>query len=279
MIEEYSVRALSRTIRGKIMSETNSRGLPEAELLARARIGKNVVYFSLGATTVLGLVAIVVAAFFAKDDVKERFAHVKDILTIILPLIGTWVGTVLAFYFSRENFVAAAQQTAALVKQLTPEEKLQSISAESAMIDLSAEDTMLLMLSPDRPEEAITITVGLIKEKFTKFNRNRLPVLNADGHVLYLLHRSYVEKFLVAKAMNGADIAPLTFRDLLADPSMKTVFESFGTLAVNAKLLAAKQLMDSTSDCADVFLTEDGTRKSKAKGWVTDVIVREKASL
>lgn len=53
---------------------------------------------------------------------------IMTIFTTVVAVVGTWVGTILAFYFSRENFEAAAKSsaatTAALVKQLTPSEKL-----------------------------------------------------------------------------------------------------------------------------------------------------------
>lgn len=92
-----------------------------ADANERAKIGRNIVYFALVVIGLLGLVAIVTASF---AQVKEgRFEYVKDILGMLLPVLGTWVGTVLAFYFSKENFVAAAQQTSNLVRQLTPEQK------------------------------------------------------------------------------------------------------------------------------------------------------------
>jgi hypothetical protein len=31
----------------------------------------------------------------------------KDLLTMLLPVVGTWVGTVLAFYFGKEQLEAA----------------------------------------------------------------------------------------------------------------------------------------------------------------------------
>ncbi len=45
------------------------------------------------------------------------------IVNIVLPVITSWVGTILAFYFGRENFEAANQQVLQLVRRLTPEER------------------------------------------------------------------------------------------------------------------------------------------------------------
>ena len=104
--------------------------------------------------------------------------------------------------------------------------------------------------------------------------RNRLPVINDNGLVSYVLHRSFIDKFLV----NHADIiSDTTLKELLEDPEYKTIFQSFATVSQDAKLFTVKQAMDRTPNCADVFITEDGSKESRAIGWVTDVIVRQKS--
>lgn len=129
---------------------SDSTQTSDAEAIARSKIGRHVTYFALTVTALLGITAILVAINGA--DVEKRFTYVKDVLTIVLPLIGTWVGTVLAFYFSRENFVAAARQTADLVRQLTPEQRLQGIPVTEAMLDMSASTTTKQRLKGSRPE-------------------------------------------------------------------------------------------------------------------------------
>lgn len=102
-----------------------SRDPTQAEMIARANIGKNVIYFSLGTVGALGIAAIVSTYFVSgePDKVKEKYNLIRDTFTLLLPVLGTWVGTVLAFYFSRENFAEAAS----FMKQLTPDQKLQEI--------------------------------------------------------------------------------------------------------------------------------------------------------
>jgi len=90
-----------------------------AELAARANIGKNVIYFALTTVGVLGLAAILAALLIRKADpgmADKQVALIRDTFTMLLPVFDTWVGTVLAYYFSRENFAEAAKQTANLVK-------------------------------------------------------------------------------------------------------------------------------------------------------------------
>lgn len=57
------------------------------------------------------------------------------------------------------------------------------------------------------------------------------------------------------------------------------VAAAFGTVGKTSKLIAVKQQIDRNRYCSDVFVTEDGTKNSKAVGWITNVIVAEKAKL
>ena len=62
--------------------------------------------------------------------ILKNSANAKEILNILLPVLGTWVGTVIAYYFSKENFESANRSVKEMVKQLTPMEKLKSIAAK-----------------------------------------------------------------------------------------------------------------------------------------------------
>lgn len=249
---------------------------------ARARIGRRVVYFALLVIGILGLAAIVVAIYAPENEdiakSKQRFDLVKDILTALLPVLGTWVGTVLAFYFSKDNFAAAAKQTSDLVRQLSTDQKLQEIPVEEAMISLTDPGTTKLII--DKPEDKIILKTDLLDALLNKSGRNRLPLIDADGKAKYLIHRSIIDKFISEVALSGAaKPADLTFKDLLASDQYKQISTAFGVVSRNAKLSAVKTLIDSNPDCSDVFVTEDGTKNSKAIGWITNIILTEKSKV
>jgi len=246
------------------------------EAIARSKIGRHLIYFALTIIALLAVVAILVATH--ETDVEKRFAFVKDVLTMVLPLIGTWVGTVLAFYFSRENFVAAASQTADLVRQLTPEQKLKSIPVTEVMFDMSASTTTKLVLSATEDAEKIKLKADVIDAILEKQNRHRLPIVDSAGKILFILHRSFIDMFLVKRAgSGGASLADATLKDLLGEAELKTIFQSFATVDKDAKLITVKQAMDGNPNCSDAFVTEDGTKGSRALGWITNVVVQEKS--
>ena len=259
-------------------TQTPSNSLSDAEAIARSKIGRHVTYFALTTTFLLGFTAIMVALLSNEPD-KERFVYVKDILTIILPLVGTWVGTVLAFYFSRENFVAAAKQTADLVRQLTPEQRLQSIAVTEVMLDMSAATTLKLTLPTPEDAPKIKVKADVVEALLEKNKRNRLPIIDSTGKVLYVVHRNYIDQFLLKCAEAGnTQVADATLQDLLDAEGLKAIFQAFAVVGKEARLITVKQSIDGNPNCSDAFVTEDGTNGSKAIGWITNVMVQEKSA-
>jgi hypothetical protein len=257
----------------------NSQGnAGAADADARAKIGRNIVYFALSVVGFLGFVAILAAAFSPANS--GSFAQIKDIFGMLLPLLGTWVGTVLAFYFSKENFVAAAQQTSELVRQLTPDQKLQSIPVEQVMISMESSQTSKFVLS--KKEEEIKLKADIL-DPYLADGKNRLPCVDANGIVKYVFHRSLIEGFISKKALAGGtpppDLTALTLKDLINDDQVGRIATAFGSVGKNANLGAVKALIDGSPDCADVFVTTDGAKSSKAIGWITNVILAEKSKV
>ena len=77
--------------------------------------------------SVLGITTLSIVVIILNKNFTET------VFSSVLPLFGTWVGTVLAFYFSRENFETAATRTQELVERLSPEERLRSTLVTIAM--------------------------------------------------------------------------------------------------------------------------------------------------
>lgn len=250
---------------------------PRANSDERAKIGKGIIYFAITVIAILGVAAMLVTGLAPKDEFPLRANLVKDILTALLPVLGTWVGTVLAFYFSKENFIAAAEQTSNLVRQLTPDQKLQATPVVEAMISMTDPNTTKMII--DKPEDQINLKTALLA-LFNSSGRNRLPLIDADGKIMYMVHRSIIDKFIAEQVLSGnREPEKLTLKELFADDRYKLVSTAFGAVNRDAKLNAVKASMDGNPDCSDVFVTEDGTRNSKALGWITNIILAEKSKV
>src|SRR5437660_837167 len=93
----------------------------------RGRLARAVTTWALAAIAGLGVVIVVCAGInavrvaytptFTLEDRKEAtrffFNTAQYVLTAVLPVVAAWVGTVLAFYFGRENYESAAKSTTA----------------------------------------------------------------------------------------------------------------------------------------------------------------------
>ena len=96
----------------------------------RIALAKTVTTWALVAILAIATLIIVVAGINAirvteKEQRDQFFDISKYVFGVLLPVIGTWIGTVLAFYFGQVNFEAASR-SAAIVRQLSPREKLQA---------------------------------------------------------------------------------------------------------------------------------------------------------
>ena len=237
------------------------------EAKARSKIGRHIVYWAIGAVTLLGVIAIV-TGIYTKD--KEAYGFVKDVLSMLLPVIGAWVGTVLAFYFSRENYVAATENNAAL---LGLGDRLQAIQADKAMIPMA----QAAMLKTPKDDASIKLKEDILDGIVKQSGRNRIPIAGDDGVVRYVVHRSVIDKFMGEQAAAGKDPSTLTLKNLVETDEYKDWVSSFASVKPSETLGAIKSRMDSDPKCSDVIVTDDGSRGKPAIGWVTNVIVMEKS--
>jgi len=245
------------------------RTLTSQETEARAAIGRHVVYWALTAVTILGITALVMIRYVD----EKQFGQVKDVLAILLPMIAAWVGTVLAFYFSKENYIAAAEYNKEVLSMT--QQRLQSIPVESAMIPIGSAENKFVLKAP---VAQVKLKADLLANTADKTGKNRIVILDDADIVKYVSHRSMLDKFISEKAFGGDAVADLTFANVLGNPEYESWIISYGTLRPGATL-SAKELMDANPKCSDVIVTEDGTRTTRALGWITNVIVSERAKI
>ena len=252
----------------------------------RITLARTVTTWALVAILAIATLIIVVAGVNAiRDPGKEQrdqfFDMAKYVLGVLLPVIGAWVGTVLAFYFGQVNFEAASKSAANLVRQLSPREKLQAEAAGKAMMKINEVTTF--KIPPDKTEADITIR-ELINEGFEKDKshpRQRLPILDAEGRGKYVLHRSTIDAFVAPKKRPpDVDESTLSIKDLLEDSKVKDyILNSFLPLGPEATLADAKDLLDKNPQCLDILVTQDGTKNGTVVGWITNVMVLNAATI
>jgi hypothetical protein len=226
-------------------------------MLKHAEAQRRLAYVLFGCS--FGILALV--SYMAMHGPQDRMDMV---FTTITTLIGTWVGTLLAFYFARENFEAASRSMQQTISRLSPDERLRSVPIEQAM--MRREEIVSFDLKAGQKIESVLLD-DLTKKFALDEKVTRLPILNADGSICGILHESELTKFLAA----NQNIASPTVANMIDDPKLREKLNLFGVVAINRTLRDAKTAMESQKGCQDVFVTQTGAANEKVLGWITNV--------
>jgi hypothetical protein len=236
------------------------------ELKQRSYIAEILVAFSL-----TGLVAISLAVIYFDTSTDRRAATL--VFNNVLPLFGTWVGTVLAYYFSRSNFAAAASA----YKQMGPSGTAPAdMPVTTAMID-KGKIGGLVALAAGQTEASVNLQTGLLA--LLRPPVTRIPVIDSTGAIKYILHENTLHKFVAKIAVGGGNLATATLQTVLSDPEYKKLATTFAIVPSTATLADAKKKMDETENCADVFVTQTGSPTEPMLGWITDATLIEHAKV
>ena len=251
---------------GATNAQASQRGAPEP---AQPREVTEIARWVLGISGATILVISVVVLLGAWRDAKQFADASQLVFNALLPLLGTWVGTVLAYYFSRKNFEAASQSVERMVNTLTTEQKLAAIFVEKEML---RPDQITLYRIPSGK----TAKDVLLKDLRSKLGLGitRIPIADSNGVVLYIVHQSGLFKFIADKALAGtsqADIDNLTLQDLVDDAELKNWVANIVYVSEKASVGVAKATMEGQKGCQDLIVTKTGSKTEPMLGWMTNV--------
>jgi hypothetical protein len=241
-------------------------------------VGRNVVAFSIVFGVIVGLIVLAVVIIINAEP-ENRSDTANTLLVALLPLFGTWVGTVLAYYFSKENFEAAADRSLELITATSSREKLESTPVQSWMRGIAN-----MRYETWTDDWAGSTKVNDLINAMRNGKGQRLPILTAAKQPLYMVHSSALTEYVqkkVAAGFSTDDIANLTVKDFLADEELKRLAtDSFAIVAVTKTMADAKDAMERVArerkvSCKDVFVTQSGQSGEPVLGWITDNKIQE----
>jgi hypothetical protein len=217
-----------------------------------------------------GLCAIVAIGAIAVTGVggQQTAQAAKDILTILLPVIGTWIGTVLAFYYSRENFEAASRET-----RLSLGQRL----AKPA-IDVAIPIQHIDSIDVSDVAAANALRLQMIEARLSQTGFYRGPIFTTAKLPIFVIHRQPLDSFVACEARASRPIDDLTVADLLNSPEGRRWQNAFVTVSERSTLADAKAAMESRKGCQDVFITRTGQETSSVVGWLTNNEIQREAS-
>jgi hypothetical protein len=244
---------------------------PPADRNVRDLLGVGIPIVAVIAISILAGIAV----FTAKDD--QRSATTQSMFNAILPLFGAWVGTVIAFYFAKDNLAAATESTARLTGLLD-----KNLSAGDKMLPLSA----IIRQKVDDDAAARALKLTDLASAMKSADKHRLPIVTQKEQVLYLVPLSTINDFIAQKATTAAtesrnrvagqpapeapDFSSFTFANLLDDPALGKVVTLFDFVAAFDLLTAARDKMAAMAGCKDIFVTDNGKKDGALTGWLTD---------
>jgi len=205
--------------------------------------------------------AIVVLAFvsiwFKRDNAMTVF-------NIALPVFASWVGTILAFYFGRENFESANQQVRDIVAQIHPEQRGKAL-VTTIMRPFSDTDHFEIKDGKTEADIKLSELTSLFKGKVT-----RLPIVDAEGKVRYMLHASSIDKYLAAG--HKPDDTLETFIQTQQQAGFQYgPNKGFVVVSKQTFLDTAKRKMEAVAPCQDIFITSGGSEDEPLVGWISNL--------
>jgi len=232
-------------------------------------------WLAIGITaTVLGVTVFI--GIHSLYDTKNADNNI--LLQTLIPLWSTWVGTVLAFYFGKNNFDAATKSYQEVIEKLSPHEKMAQLLVKDYMVTLNE----LVYLAYD--EEKDNKIYDILKYKhFEPYNR--FAVLDNQGVAKYIINRSLFNQFISSRIdenLNIEEIKSLTLEYFLENccETTKHILEnSFAVVSINATLLEAKLKMEAKFDCVNVFITKTGASNEKVEGLITNNIILKESNV
>jgi hypothetical protein len=219
--------------------------------------------FSIVGASVLGIVAISAVAIATAGD--DRSETTRLVFSSVLPLLGTWVGTVLAFYFARENLQAATENTLRLAGVT---------DTETAVTQVMIPEADFVAYDLGTTEKVEDVELRELHRKMTAITppSRRLPVRDPSGAVRYVIH----DATLTAYAESVDQPTPSLDKrlgDLLAVEEYNRLIEAIAFVPEKATVADARTAMTSVENCNDVFVTTSGKRDERAIGWLTNTLL------
>jgi hypothetical protein len=230
---------------------------PEGDNRTRTRIAGWIIGLAF-----LGIAALSAVAILAAGDTSQT---TQLVFSSVLPLLGTWVGTVLAFYFARDNLQAATESTLRLqqgAETSTPVTSVMIRDADIVAFDLGTNDTAPAVKLSDLHAAMRAISPP----------SRRMPIRNASGAVLYVVHDSTLTAFAEKSGEATAKLTK-TLGDMLADEEFKALISAIGFVPAKATVAEGRAKMGSIANCNDVFVTQTGNAEERAIGWLTNTLL------
>lgn len=206
-------------------------------------------------TIISGFIIILIFSILSFYGIADLEA--KEVLNAVLPLIATWIGAIIAFYFGRENFEAAQNQ----IKNFLNSDTLDDIPVKNIMIHTS---TMVVQkVEKQKPLQEYRAFLETV-------NKSRLPLINDSAQIEYIIHKSEIDNAIIID--NNITLDTFLKSNKASGNYGYNQLKGFVTISPDTKLEVAIEKMKNLQSCNDIFVTNTGNDKGTLLGWITDTL-------
>jgi uncharacterized integral membrane protein len=209
------------------------------------------------------LIAILALIIILLASDTDKFESAKWVFNAIIPLVASWIGTVIAFYFGRENFESATRQAMALTR-----DTLDDIKVENIMINVKT-----IVYRKIDPADDAKSTLASIITLYKDIDKDRIPIFSAALAPRFIIQRSTMIDYINSKQSTKPD---LNLKDMLNDNPNKYSFEAVEGFVVVSKTNTVEEAlnkMNSIKGCQDVIITDSGKETGEVIGWLTNTMI------
>ena len=232
----------------------------------RGRIGPVILAVGSAAILLLALGLIVAFTLMAYHQASSPITSKLDTLlmgvfTAVLPVFATWVGTVLAFYFTKESFAQAARSA---LDQSAASGPVQTVTDPARMIPYDGIGKLVVDRASAR-KASMDDVIALFNDNTTRvivFDRSRQPV--------FVIRRKLVpeawQKLVADRQETGMSV-----NDYLQQNGGATAMDAvqFGFIASSSTVDQARAQMFQAK-CVDLFVTDTGQKTGAVIGWLPE---------
>ena len=187
----------------------------------------------------------------------------KNVFNVVLPVFASWVGTILAFYYGRENFESANQEVRKMAQQLRPEQRVQELVSKHMRPLVS-----IAYLQIPKGKSEADFKLSDLRTRFGG-NISRLPIIDADNKPMYMIHESSLDRYTHGKGQD-TDTLKAFIEAQKAEGIEYGLNKGFVMVSEQHTLAAAKRKMEETPPCQDIFVAKEGSEDEPLTGWISN---------
>lgn len=270
----FAVAAILRFSIAQLVQPVAVPASTDGDTLLRTRLAPLVIGIGTVGILIVAIAVLIGISNRAGQPAPDASVYL-GIFSSVIPVLATWVGTVIAFYFSNESFRQAAEASGALGGDSGANEP---ITASTRMIPLD-KITGIVLKAPKKHPASSSEELKKAPDANDVYPAKAEEVEMRD--IVWMLSNATVSRaiifdpqmnpvMIVRKRLIPEDLAhDARVEQYLARGQNRADAVNFQMVPETATVGEAKRVLDLFKT-ADLFVTKTGQKGEPIKGWVPD---------